>query len=102
MGTQRSSHNTQGKHPYYHESCTHRFVYEEESAVLRPVLAPLSGELSGQNCLDHVQTITRHHRIQASARWPKSAALTPWRPACATTPGPYFQLLARLGLTEGV
>jgi aminopeptidase YwaD len=34
--------------------------------VLRPLLDLLAAELSGQNCLDHVQTITRYHRIQAS------------------------------------
>lgn len=34
--------------------------------MLRPYLAALTAELSAQNCLDNVQTIIRHHRIQAS------------------------------------
>lgn len=34
--------------------------------MLRPLLNLLASELSGQTCMDHVQTITRHHRIQAS------------------------------------
>ncbi|HLN62007.1 MAG TPA: DUF4910 domain-containing protein [Symbiobacteriaceae bacterium] len=34
--------------------------------MLRPLLDLLAGELSGQRCMDHVETIVRHHRIQAS------------------------------------
>ncbi|HYF90860.1 MAG TPA: DUF4910 domain-containing protein [Symbiobacteriaceae bacterium] len=34
--------------------------------MLRPLLALLAGELSGQNCMDNVEAIVRHHRIQAS------------------------------------
>lgn len=34
--------------------------------MLKPYLAALAPELSAQNCLDNVQTIIRHHRIQAS------------------------------------
>lgn len=34
--------------------------------MLKPYLAALTPELSAQNCLDNVQTIIRHHRIQAS------------------------------------
>lgn len=34
--------------------------------MLKPYIAALAPELSAQNCLDNVQTIIRHHRIQAS------------------------------------
>lgn len=34
--------------------------------MLKSYLAALTPELSAQNCLDNVQTIIRHHRIQAS------------------------------------
>lgn len=34
--------------------------------MLRSLVEMLKGEISGQRCLDHVQTISRHHRIQAS------------------------------------
>lgn len=34
--------------------------------MLRPLVDLLAGELSGQRCMDHVQTIARYHRIQAS------------------------------------
>ncbi|HYG57014.1 MAG TPA: DUF4910 domain-containing protein, partial [Symbiobacteriaceae bacterium] len=34
--------------------------------MLRSVIDMLKGEVSGQNCLDNVATIVRHHRIQAS------------------------------------
>lgn len=40
--------------------------YEEACTVLRPLLDQIAAELSGQTCMDHVQTITRYHRIQAS------------------------------------
>ncbi len=41
--------------------------------MLRPLLESLAGELSGQNCLGHVQTITRYHRIQASPGYREAA-----------------------------
>jgi len=34
--------------------------------MLRPLLDLLAPEISGQACMDHVYTITRYHRIQAS------------------------------------
>ncbi|MFZ5813938.1 MAG: DUF4910 domain-containing protein [Bacillota bacterium] len=34
--------------------------------MLRPLLQQLATEISGQACMDHLLTIVRHHRIQAS------------------------------------
>ncbi|HWI52212.1 MAG TPA: M28 family metallopeptidase [Symbiobacteriaceae bacterium] len=34
--------------------------------MLRPLVNLLAGELSGRNCMDNVEAIVRHHRIQAS------------------------------------
>ncbi|MDF2626737.1 MAG: Peptidase family [Symbiobacteriaceae bacterium] len=34
--------------------------------MLRPLLDLLAGDFSGQNCLENVEAIVRHHRIQAS------------------------------------
>lgn len=42
--------------------------------MLRPLLDTLAAELSGQNCMDAVHMITRHHRIQASPGY-RAAAL---------------------------
>ncbi len=39
---------------------------EGELAVLRPLLDRLDLEISSQACMEHVNTITRYHRIQAS------------------------------------
>jgi aminopeptidase YwaD len=57
--------------------------------VLRPLLDLLAGELSGQNALDHVQTITRYHRIQAS-------------PGYRAAAGECRQILQQSGLEAGI
>jgi hypothetical protein len=42
--------------------------------MLRSLLSRLEGELSGQNCMDNVEAIVRHHRIQASPGYRAAAA----------------------------
>jgi aminopeptidase YwaD len=42
--------------------------------MLRPLVTLLAAEFSGQNCMDHVEAIVRHHRIQASPGY-RAAAL---------------------------
>ncbi|HWI63631.1 MAG TPA: M28 family metallopeptidase [Symbiobacteriaceae bacterium] len=42
--------------------------------MLRPILDRLAGEISGRSCMDNVEAIVRHHRIQASPGYRAAAA----------------------------